>query len=213
MNLGMTEILKIRKSFWLQLGDKIKQWIWADSDAGILQNGTFHYVSEQYKKYKANYMKRFTTGEGQLYSKKVGESNGTSFYSTGRTYFNNPKAFKTSRGLSNSFTKNRKSTGKNLASVKGQSVVSNRTSSVDMKLTGKTMKGLHAESATDSGVMMAYRPQDADKIIGNEEKYNRVIAGLSEKNIQKALEEYSSAIDENLLAWSKKEIKIYVGRK
>lgn len=110
----------------------------------------------------------------------------------------------------NSFVRNK---GKKLKSVKGQSVKSNRTSSVDMILTGRTMQGLHVASVTDDSVTMSYKDKDTDKIVGNEEKYNRVIAGLSEKNTNKALEEYSQAIDKNLNAWAKKEIKIYIGRK
>ena len=171
MNLDMKEILKIKKDFWQRLGVKVKQWITEDADNGILQNGTFHYVSEQYKKYKANYMNKFGTGK-----KNAGA-------------------------------------GKKLKSVKGQSVVSNRTSSVDMKLTGRTLKGLKPIATTGDSVTMAFNPIDSDKIIGNEEKYNRVIAGLSEKNTKKALDMFSSEIDKNLAVWSKKEIKIYVGRK
>lgn len=103
--------------------------------------------------------------------------------------------------------------GKKLKSVKGQSVVSNRTSSVDMKLTGRTLKGLHVAGTTDDSVTMSYRSKDSDKIAGNEEKYNRVIAGLNEKNIKKALDEYSKELDKNIAAWAKKDILIYVGRR
>jgi len=107
----------------------------------------------------------------------------------------------------------RAGSGKKLKAVKGQSVVSNRVSSVDMKLTGRTIKGLHVASTTEDSVTMSYSAKDSKKIEGNEEKYNRVIAGLNEKNTNKALEEYSKEIDKNLLAWAKKDIKIYIGRK
>ena len=171
------EIFDIKKSFWLRMGEKVRDWIIKDSDNGLLQSGVHHYRSKQYMKYKKNYMKTFTT----------------------RTYKKGKMSGRT------------KTIGTNLESVKGQSVVSNMTSAVNMKLTGRTLQGLHAESATDNSVTMAFRPKDADKIIGNEE-LGRVIAGLSEKNIQKALDYYSKELDNNIHKWSRKEIKIYVGR-
>lgn len=205
MNLDMKQILTIRKSFWQKLGEAVRDWIEEDMDNGILQNGVHHYVSMTYKKYKANYMRRFTKNK----IKKESE--------TGIEYIGNKKLKIKSQTIE--FTKYgtmgryNQTSGAKLKSVKGQSVVSNRTSSVDMKLTGRTIRGLHVAGTTEDSVTMSYSPKDTDKIVGNEEKYNRVIAGLNEKNINKALEEYSKEIDKNLLAWAKKDIKIYIGRK
>jgi len=109
--------------------------------------------------------------------------------------------------------KNKIGKGKKLKAVKGQSVVSNRTSSVNMILTGRTFKGLHVATANQNSVTMSYRGKDEDKIIGNEENHDRVITTLNEKNTDKALELYSKEIDKNILAWAKKDIKIYIGRK
>jgi hypothetical protein len=190
--LDMKQILTIRKSFWENLGDKISNWIIDDSDNGILQNGVHHYVSATYKKYKANYMKRFTNKKGKKLKIKSQTVEFTKYGTMGR--YN-------------------QTSGNKLAAVKGQSVVSNRTSSVDMKLTGRTLKGLHVAGTTDDSVTMSYRSKDSDKIAGNEEKYNRVIAGLNEKNIKKALDEYSKELDKNIAAWAKKDILIYVGRR
>jgi len=181
MNLDMKEILTIRKSFWQKLGEAVRDWIENDMDNGILQNGVHHYISSQYKKYKANYMNRFTTKSGKK-RKIVSQTTEFTKYGTMGRY-------------------NQTKGGNKIASVKGQSVVSNRTSSVDMKLTGRTIRGLHVAGTTEDSVTMSYSPKDTDKIVGNEEKYNRVIAGLNEKNTNKALEEYSKEIDKNLSAW------------
>ena len=62
-NLQLDRVLKLKKTFWEQLSVYIKKWILQDMIKGVCQayTGGTGYLSATYLKYKANYMKRFTT--------------------------------------------------------------------------------------------------------------------------------------------------------
>lgn len=66
---------------WKRIGKLVTQWIYKDAQQGMFQNGKRdNYRSEQYKKYKANNMRRFTDGKRlkTKYATSV-SSNETSF--------------------------------------------------------------------------------------------------------------------------------------
>ena len=65
--MGIKDVIKLSKQFWNKTGQLAVQWIRADAEKGKFQNNTSNhpYKSEQYKKYKANDMRRFTTGKAK----------------------------------------------------------------------------------------------------------------------------------------------------
>ncbi len=170
-SLNTEEIFKgIKKDFWQRLAENIKIMIRNDMIAGEVQeyteqkkktSGGARNYSAGYKKYKANYMNRFTDG-------------------------------------------------KKLKSVSGKSVVDSKTDSVNMRLTGQTIAGLHLEQVLTNGIIMSYQESDAKKIEGNADM-GRIITTLNEKNREKTLKLYSEALDRSLREWAKKELVIRVG--
>ena len=95
MKIISDKIVRFTPKFWEKVGGLIPAWVYADCKIGLMQNNgkNYHYKSEQYKKYKANGMKRLTTGKtkgGRLSSLKgiSIDSTNTSFVDmilTGRT--------------------------------------------------------------------------------------------------------------------------------
>ena len=170
-SLNTDEIFKgIKKDFWQQLANNIKSMIRNDMITGVVQeyttqkkktSGGAKNYSKGYKKYKANYMNRFTDG-------------------------------------------------KKLKSVSGRSVVDNKIGSVNMRLTGQTIEGLHLEQVLNNGIIMSYQDSDAKKIEGNADM-GRVINTLNKKNREKTLNLYSDALDKSLKKWAQKELVIRVG--
>lgn len=65
IDIKLDQIIKFPKSWWMQLGKSIGVWIASDAKNGILQGQkqTDTYRSQQYKKYKSNYMNRITDGK------------------------------------------------------------------------------------------------------------------------------------------------------
>ena len=162
---------KIPKQFWQELAISVKKMIRTDSMAGEVQeytsqtratSGGAKNYSKGYKKYKNNYMNRFTDG-------------------------------------------------KKLKSYAGKSVADNTTASVNMRLTGKTIEGLHLEQVLVNGIILSYQESDRKKIEGNEEM-GRVITTLNQKNKDKVLDLYSAQLDKSLQAWCKDTVTIYAGK-
>lgn len=160
----------IKKEFWNDLSIKIKSMIRDDMESGVVQeyisqtkhtSGGAKNYSKGYKKYKSNYMNRFTDG-------------------------------------------------KKLKSHAGRSVVDNTTASVNMRLSGKTIEGLHLEQILSNGVILTYQEADRNKIEGNA-AMGRIITTLNEKNREKVLNLYSDALDVSLRKWAQKELVIRVG--
>lgn len=138
-------------------------------------------------------------GEVQEYvSQQRKTSGGTKAYSKGYTKYKN--------NYMNRFTD-----GKKLKSVSGKSVVDNTTKSVNMRLTGKTIEGLHLEQVLINGIILSYMPADEDKIVYNEEM-GRVITTLNQKNKDKVLDLYSAQLDKSLQSWCRDTITIYAGK-
>lgn len=175
----LKQIVFLGSGFWKKEALKIKKWIITDARAGIFQNGRGlkSYISETYKKYKANNMRRFTKGG------KLKEIDPSQDYPGKRLYGTKQDAKK----------------GKRIAGLAGVPIKSTNTDYVDMTLTGKLLEGLHAESVDDSGVTMSYNEVDRGKIEGNR-KYDREIVGLNEENIEKLrndiIEQYSKNMSE-----------------
>lgn len=162
---------KIPKQFWQELSIAVKKMIRKDSMAGQVQeytsqtratSGGAKNYSKGYKKYKANYMNRFTDG-------------------------------------------------KKLKSVAGKSIADNTTASVNMRLTGKTIEGLHLEQVLVNGIILSYMPADENKIVYNEEM-GRVITTLNQKNKDKVLDLYSAQLDKSLQSWCRETVTIYAGK-
>lgn len=158
------------------------------------KNGAKKY-STQYAQYKSNNFKRFTKGEGKIFSDKEG-------YFFGKTYFKNKKAGISKKGFS---------TGNRLKQYAGKSIRSNHASSVNMMVTGQTIEGLHLEQILENGIIMSYEKADEMKIRGNAER-GRFINTLSPKNRERVLEMYSEALDESLRNWAKEKIVIKIGK-
>lgn len=174
----LAKMLKLTSSFWRKQSEYIKKWIWADMRAGILQTAQKHhtYLSDEYKRLKANWMNPQKTGQKELFKKQSGK---VSYKGT---------------------------------SYKGGSIVSNRTNTVDMMLTGQTIQGLHFVNSNALGGVMSYDAKDAGKIEGNR-KYGREIATLREENRQKLIKNVSAALDVNIRQWAKEKVYINYGNK
>ncbi len=73
-----------------------------------------------------------------------------------------------------------------LKQYQGVSIASRNTSFVDMTATGRTMRGLAVKEAFSEGVTVAFKPEDAMKIIGNQRPgLNRRLVGLHKRNREK----------------------------
>ena len=201
--LNMKSIFaKIPKSFWRDLAVTIRRLIIEDMQAGTVQKyteqkrqtsgGSMHY-SKQYKEAKANNFKRKTTGNASM----------TSIKGKKDLYFRNPKSKYTQ--------KNPTGSGSRLKSYSGISIASNQTQQVNMMVTGQTGKGLHLDEILPNGVVMAYMPEDAKKILGNE-NMGRIITTLSEKNQKIIFKMFSDMLDKIVKDWARQDIVLTVGK-
>lgn len=191
------KVIRFTPQFWTKVGGLIPQWVKKDALQGIMQNGlqNLHYKSKQYAKYKANQMRRFTKGEGKVFSDKAG-------YSYGKTYFNNPKAKKTKKGVSSS---------DRLKDYAGISIESTDISKVNMTLTGRTINSLHPKSSDEYGVNMAFSPAYGGIVLGNKQRgYD--VTGLNEQNIKKVRELILAQLDNNAKKEIGKKIVINIGK-
>lgn len=91
----------------------------------------------------------------------------------------------------------RKSDGKRLKAYSELTIESNKTSKVNMILTGHTRRGLEVKRADKTGVDLSYKPADTKKIIGNRERGYDVV-GLSNENIERAKREILQQFDKNI---------------
>lgn len=178
--------LKLTSGFWKKCHEFIKKWIWADMRAGILQTEQKHhsYISDQYKKYKANWMRRVT------FDTKQGRVSGSKLKKSG-------DKFKSGNKRVNNY---------------GGAIVSNRTNSVDMLLTGQLIQGLHFVYSNALGGIMSYDAKDTKKIEGNR-KYGREICTLREENRQKLIKKVSAELDVSIRQWCKDKIYVNYGAK
>jgi len=78
-------------------------------------------------------------------------------------------------------------------------------------VTGQTGKGLHLDEILPNGVVMAYMPEDAKKILGNEDM-GRIITTLSEKNQKIIFKMFSDMLDKIVKDWARQDIVLTVGK-
>lgn len=184
-------ILKLPQNFWdrLATGSNECIWFWVKEDAlnGIMQDGSSNhqYKSEQYKKYKANDMRRFTTGTPAMVSIK-GQKD---------LYFKNPKVTTKYKGRTYG-------SGERLAGYKS-GALNNDVSKVNLHLTGLMMDGLHKKSQTENSLTMSFNPNDEGKVIGNKENGYDVV-GLNDANQEKVRKRLLDAYTQNISKLPKK---------
>lgn len=99
-----------------------------------------------------------------------------------------------------------------IAGFRGQ-MSSTRTDYVDMRLTGKLMKGLHVVKAQstekESGIEFAYNDEDMHKIVGNE-MLGRSVRTLNEKNQEKVVRDIAREVGRNIGRAIQKDLHIIV---
>jgi hypothetical protein len=179
---------------WKQIGAYANSLIQNDMTAGKFQNNKsgLQYLSAQYKRYKANAMRRLTKGG------KLKDFDPSHDYKGKRLY---GKKKKVDLGK-----------GKRISGLYAQSIESTNTAFVDMTLTGRLKKSLHVVKTFVNGVTCGYNPGDKaeGKIIGNR-KYGREVLGLSTENQlkvrQKIVEILKRKVVETTLAQINIEVK------
>jgi hypothetical protein len=201
MSKSLSNITNLGTSFWKRLGQQAVQWIREDAKKGIMQtkdgNSNKPNYSPEYAKYKANDMRRSTvgkaTGRGYTFDKA-----GDIKYKD--LYFANKKAKTAIQRKADSTH----GSGQRLKAYKGVSISNRDVSKVNMELTGQMFRGLRVVGVDNNGVDCAYQStkENIGKIVGNQQKYNRRVVGLNDKNIEKArqllIAEYKQKINENV---------------
>jgi len=153
---------------WRKIGTFANKLIQNDFGEGKFQNNksNLQYLSQQYKKQKANGMRRVTKG-GVL--KDFDPSHD---YPGKRLY---GKKKRVAEGK-----------GQRLRGFFGQPIESTNTAFVDMTLTGRLKKSLIVKENLPNGIRSGYSTSDDNpgKIEGNR-KYGREVLGLSDENQEK----------------------------
>jgi hypothetical protein len=157
----------------------------ADFDEGITQNETGKRTSPyslQYKKYKQNWMRRFTT---RRYGAKT-RVKGKVMTST--------KAYTANQGTL----------------LKGQSeVVNNKTNVKNYKLTGYLFNRLKIESVKQNEVVLTYDQLDVNKILGAEAHGDQIV-GLNNDNQETIKEAIFQEMSKNIDDWCREDINLTV---
>ena len=105
----------------------------------------------------------------------------------------------------------KKKDGNNRLQLKGRSVVSNHTSSVNMLLTGELIEGLHFERMIgNTGAVYAFDDKDKNKILGNKYPYGRIMNTLNEANAKKFISHIENVLEENILKIVKDKLVINI---
>ena len=183
--MELNQILKLPQDFWDKLasGSNESIWFWVKEDAlrGIMQDGSSNhqYKSAEYKKYKANDMRRFTTGTPASVSIKGKKD----------LYFNNPKVTTQYKGR-------KYGSGDRLSGYKS-GALNNDISKVNLHLTGNMMNGSHKKSSTENSLTMSYNPEDEGKVVGNKEQGYDVV-GLRSENKAKVKQRLLDAYIKNI---------------
>ena len=123
--------------------------------------------------------------------------------------YRSPAYVKYKQNWMNRFTDRQGNKGTKLKAYRGQAVVSNDTSHVNMTLTGQMANGLHIESVKDNEVLMSYMPKDAGKIIGNA-VLDREVVGLNKKNIGIIGDMIFQELSKNTDEWAREDIVINI---
>lgn len=105
----------------------------------------------------------------------------------------------------------KKRDGTNYANLKGRSVVSNHTSSVNMLLTGELIKGFHFERPLGTtGAVYAYDDKDKNKILGNKYPYDRIMNTLNEANVKKLISHIENQLSDSVAKIVKDKIIVNI---
>ena len=181
--IGLRNILNIPRDNWRTMLQHCVQWIRADFKTGKMQDGQsgLQYKSEQYKKYKANAMKRFT--KTKVKKEKT----------TGIEYLGMKKS----------------KSGKRLGNYYAKAIESTQTAFVDMTLSGDLKRGLKVKSVSATGGIIGYEPEDAKKLEGNR-RYGREVVGLNEENQEKLKKELVAILNKNAQTILSKDIKVLI---
>jgi hypothetical protein len=190
--LEFRDIFKMTSRQWTEIGLKILKWRREDFDKGLFQNGRqkLPYKDKKYARYKANNMKRFTSG-GQ--SKSFDPSHD---YGGKRLYG----------------SKSGTTDGDRLRRYAMASIQSTQSQFVDMKLTGTLIDGAQVSRVTDSSVEILVANKDHRnnmKVIGNR-RYGREMNGLNDKNKRLVKVEILKMLNESLKKDMMKELTITV---
>lgn len=186
---NLSNIVKLKIPEWTRLLQHCVQWIRADFKDGKMQDGksNLQYISQQYKRYKANGMRRLTKG-------------------------GNPKDFDPSHDY-----KGKRLYGKKTPTAKGsrvsgyyaKAIESTNTAFVDMTLTGNLKRGLSVKAVNETGGTIGYNPEDAKKLQGNR-RYGREVVGLNEENQEKLKKEIVEIYEKNAIDILAKDITINI---
>jgi len=104
MDLSIKSILHFTQNFWKGIGNQEALMITDDSINGIMQDGMrdLQYISEQYKKYKANGMRAFGRGKKKAVAgKRLNDYQGVSIINTDISKVNMQLTGQTLKGLTN----------------------------------------------------------------------------------------------------------------
>jgi hypothetical protein len=199
----------LTKNFWNKLAADFVIKVTDDARAGIMQDGKTNipYRSEEYKRYKAENMRRRTLGEA---NKKTYTFDRAGDFRWKPLYFNNLKA---DNRYSTKTRKQKGSKGDRLKAYQGRQIVNDDVSKVNMELTGETfrnyMNGIKVYPDS-TGVAISYAPQDADKVLGNQ-ALGRQIVGANQKNTEWIFDQIEEALMKPVSDEWKKDINITIG--
>ena len=182
---------------WRDIGTFANKLIQNDFGEGKFQNNrsNLQYLSQQYKKYKANNMRRLTKGGELKYFDPSQDYRG-------RRYYGSKKALKKGK---KGFT-----SGDRINGYYQQPIESTNTAFVDMTLTGRLKKSLIVKENLPNGIRSGYSTSDDNpgKIEGNR-KYGREVLGLSDEN-QDKVKDYMIGLMKNHVKEFNQSISIKV---
>jgi hypothetical protein len=190
----------LTKSFWNKLATDFVVKVTDDARAGLMQDdkSNIPYRSEQYKRYKANAMRRLTKG-GTLKDFDPSQDY------RGKRYYGKKTKLKTGKSGVTS--------GARIKGYAGRQIVNTDISKVNMELTGETfrnyMNGIKVYPDS-TGVAISYAPQDADKVVGNQ-ALGRQIVGANKKNTEWVFDQIEQALMKPVSDEWKKDITITIG--
>jgi hypothetical protein len=195
--MEIKDVIKLSKSFWTKTGQLAIQWIRSDAEKGKFQNNTsnYPYKSEEYKKYKANDMRRFTSGKASGQTK------------SGKDLFLQNKKAKTAiQGKGNKTY----GSGQRLKAYYGLPIESRQTSFINMVLTGRLFKGFKVKKADPQSVTIGFNSdkESIGKLLGAEERGTSLL-NLSNDNREKVKGLIVSEFNKNKKALPKL-IKIFI---
>jgi hypothetical protein len=181
----------LTRNFWNKLATDFVIKVTDDARAGLMQDGKSNipYKSEQYKRYKANAMRRLTKG-GTLKDFDPSQDY------RGKRYYGKKKKLKPGKKGTTS--------GQRIKGYEGRQIVNTDVSKVNMELTGETFRNYM------NGIKVSYAPQDAEKVLGNQ-ALGRQIVGANKKNQEWVFDQIEQQLMKPVTDEWKKDINITIG--